>query len=161
MKNLTLTLAAATLLATAGPVVTAPGAFASGGSDDGGTHSSDDPGGHDVGDDHGGTRGSASGGDDATIRTGSCSNGASWKIKAKPDDGRIEVEAEIDTNRVGQRWVWVLKHTGTVSAHGSSVTTARSGSFDVERRTVDAAGPDSFRFRATRGGAVCVATVTL
>jgi hypothetical protein len=162
MKNLTLTLAAATLLATVGPVVTAPGAFASGGSDDGGSHSSDDPGGHDVGDDHGGTRGSASGGDDGeAIRRGSCTNGATWKIKAKPDDGRIEVEAEIDTNRAGQRWAWMLKHNGTVSARGSSVTTPRSGSFDVERRTVDAAGADSFRFRATRGGAVCVATVTL
>ena len=125
-----LTLAATALLVTAVPLLVAPTA-------------------------------SASGGDDReAIRTGSCTHGATWKIKAKADDGRIEVEAEIDTNRVGQRWVWVLKHDGTVSARGASVTTARSGSFDVERRTVDAAGPDSFRFRAMRGGAVCVGTVT-
>ena len=47
MLQLTTTLAAAARLATAGPVLTAPGAFASGGSDDGGTHSSDGSG-HDV-----------------------------------------------------------------------------------------------------------------
>ena len=99
-------------------------------------------------------------GDDETLRTGTCSNGATWKIKAKPDDGRVEVEAEIDTNRVGQSWTWVLRHNGSVSARGTSRTTTPSGSFDVERRTVDAAGADTFRFRATHDGAVCVATLT-
>lgn len=130
MKNLTVTLAAAALVATSLPMLAAS-ASASGGDDD------------------------------EMIRTGSCSNGASWKIKAKPDDGRIEVEAEIDSNRVGETWAWVLKHNGSVSARGASRTSGRSGSFDVERRTVDAAGTDSFRFRATRNGAVCVATVGL
>jgi hypothetical protein len=27
------------------------------------------------------------------IRTGGCSNGADWKLKAKADDGRIQVES--------------------------------------------------------------------
>ena len=98
--------------------------------------------------------------DDETIRTGRCSNGASWKIKAKPDDGRLEVEAEIDSNRTGEKWSWVLKHNGSVSARGTSRTTRRSGSFQVERKTVNVPGLDSFRFRATRNGAVCVATVS-
>lgn len=98
--------------------------------------------------------------DDETIRTGRCSNGASWKIKAKPDDGRLEVEAEIDSNRTGERWSWVLRHNGSVSARGASRTTGRSGSFEVERKTVDVAGLDTFRFRARRNGAVCVATVS-
>ena len=71
--------------------------------------------------------------DDRIERTGSCSNGAEWKIKAKADDGRIEVEAEIDTNTAGQSWGWVLKHNGRVAERGTSRTTARSGSFDVER----------------------------
>lgn len=101
------------------------------------------------------------GDDDEVQREGRCSNGASWKIKAKPDDGRLEVEAEIDTNRAGQTWRWVLSHDGSVSDRGSSRTTPRSGSFEVERRAVDTAGVDVFRFRATRGGAVCVATVSL
>jgi hypothetical protein len=163
MKHLTATLATAALLAVGAPVLTAPGALASGGDDDGsthGTHGSDDPSTHDAGDDHGGTRTGSSSDDDGLMRGGTCSNGATWKIKAKPDDGRIEVEAEIDTNRVGQSWTWVLRHNGSVSARGTSRTTTPSGSFDVERRTVDAAGADTFRFRATHDGAVCVATLT-
>jgi hypothetical protein len=98
--------------------------------------------------------------DDETIRRGSCSSGATWKIKAKPDDGRLEVEAEIDSNRVGQTWTWVLRHNGSVSARGASRTTGRSGSFEVERKTVDAPGVDTFRFRAVHDGAVCVARLT-
>ena len=105
--------------------------------------------------------GTAHAGDDETIRRGSCSGSTDWKIKAKPDDGRIEVEAEIDSNRNGQTWRWVLRHEGNVADRGQSVTRGPSGSFEVERRTSNAAGPDSFRFRAVHGGEVCVARVTL
>lgn len=108
-----------------------------------------------------GSAASASGGDDdETIRRGSCSNGASWKIKAKPDDGRLEVEAEVDSNRTGQTWTWVLKHNGSLSARGTTRTRGRSGSFEVERTTVDAAGTDRFRFRARHDGVTCVARLS-
>ena len=93
--------------------------------------------------------------DDDVERRGWCGQGTSWKIKAKPDDGRIEVEAEIESRRTGQRWRWVLTHNGTFSARGSS----RGRSFEVERLTVDAPGTDTFLFRATRRGVVCVATL--
>lgn len=107
------------------------------------------------------TSAQASGGsDDRVIRTGTCSDGARWKIKAKEDDGRLEVEAEIDSNRTGQRWAWVLRHDGSRSASGTAVTAGRSGSFSVERKVVDRAGADSFVFRATHAGQVCVARVT-
>jgi hypothetical protein len=98
---------------------------------------------------------------DDTVRRGSCSGSAHWKIKAGPDDGRMEVEAEIDSNRRGQTWRWVLRHDGRVVARGRSVTAGRSGSFEVERRTRNAPGADSFRFRAVnvRSGEVCVAHV--
>ena len=69
------------------------------------------------------------------IRHGSCSGATDWKIKAKPDDGRIEVESEIDSNRNGQTWTWTLRHDGSVAAQGRSTTTGRSGSFEVERKT--------------------------
>lgn len=98
--------------------------------------------------------------DDEVIRTGACTSGADWKIKVKPDDGRLEVEAEIDSNQAGQSWRWVLRHGSGVSARGTSQTTARSGSFEVERKTVDMAGTDSFRFRAVHDGEVCVARVS-
>jgi hypothetical protein len=103
----------------------------------------------------------ASGGGDDVIRRGSCSGSTDWKIKAKPDDGRIEVESEIDSNHNGQTWHWVLRHDGNVAARGASTTKAPSGSFSVTRRTANHAGTDSFRFRATHGDEVCVARVRL
>ncbi|WP_134766301.1 hypothetical protein [Nocardioides sp. 1609] len=98
--------------------------------------------------------------DDRVERSGSCSDGARWKIKAKQDDGRIEVEAEIDSNQAGQRWTWTLRHDGGRAASGTSRTTARSGSFEVERKVVDQAGQDTFVLRARHAGQRCVARVT-
>jgi len=102
-------------------------------------------------------------GDNEVIRNGSCSGNTNWKIKAKPDDGRLEVEAEIDSNRAGQTWQWRLRHDGRLAARGSKLTTGRSGSFEVERHLANHAGRDSFKFRAVnrRSGEVCIARVTL
>ena len=122
----------------------------SGGSDDDSTHDST----HDSADDNGGTR-SGGGDDDRVIRTGPCSGTADWKLKVKTDDGRLEVEGEVDSNRVGQSWRWVMRHNGSVSARGTSVTTGRSGSFDVERKIVNLAGTDRIVFRATHNGETC------
>ena len=60
---------------------------------------------------------------------GTCSAGATWKLKAKNDNGALEVEAEVDSNVVGQTWTWRLKDNGVRVANGSSVTVAPSGSF--------------------------------
>lgn len=100
----------------------------------------------------------ASGGDDdEQIRRGSCSASTDWKVKAKTDDGRIELEGEVDSNRNGQTWRWKIKHKGTVSARGTSRTTGPSGSFDVERRLTDLPGTDAFVFKAKNAatGEVC------
>lgn len=104
----------------------------------------------------------AQAGDDReVIRHGSCSGSTDWKMKAKADDGRIEVESEIDSNRPGQVWHWTLRHDGNVAADGRSTTRGRSGSFEVERKTGNGAGADAFRFRAVNraSGEVCVARV--
>ncbi|CUR58643.1 exported hypothetical protein [metagenome] len=93
--------------------------------------------------------------DDRVITTGSCSAGADWKLKVKTDDGRLEVEGEVDSSRAGQTWAWTLRHNGSVSARGSSTTTARSGSFEVERKIVNLAGTDHVVFRATYAGQTC------
>jgi hypothetical protein len=103
----------------------------------------------------------ASGGGGDVTHRGSCSGSTHWKIKAKPDNGRIEVESEIDSNHNGQTWRWVLKHDGSVAARGKATTKGPSGSFEVKRRTSNHAGRDSFRFRATHAGEVCVARVSL
>lgn len=93
--------------------------------------------------------------DDAKIRRGGCSGSATWKLKVKPDDGRLEVEAEVDSNVTGQVWRWRIKHNGSVSARGKKKTTGRSGSFSVERHMANLSGKDVFRFRAKHGDQVC------
>jgi hypothetical protein len=103
------------------------------------------------------------GGGDAVRSHGGCGGPATWRLKAKPDDGRIELEAEVDSNRGGQVWVWTLKHDGSVSSKGSSTTRGPSGSFSVARRMTDLAGTDHFVFRAVRRatGDVCRGTISL
>jgi hypothetical protein len=113
----------------------------------------DDNGGH-SGDDDSGTS-SGNDDDDRVIVTGRCSSGAGWKLKVKTDDGRLEVEGEVDSNVAGQRWRWALRHNGSVSDRGVSTTTARSGSFEVERKIVDLAGTDRVVFRAVHDGQTC------
>jgi hypothetical protein len=90
---------------------------------------------------------SASGGGGIEHR-GSCSMSTDWKLKAKADNGRIEVEAEIDSNVNGQTWTWRILHNGGVSAHGTAKTQAPSGSFTVRRLLVNAPGTDSIGLRA-------------
>jgi hypothetical protein len=95
--------------------------------------------------------------DDDVIRRGSCSGSTDWKLKAGPEDGRIEVEAEVDSNRDEQTWRWRLRHDGSLSARGTATTHGPSGSFEVRRVVVDASGTDHLVFRARnpRTGEVC------
>jgi hypothetical protein len=88
-------------------------------------------------------------GDNGEVRReGNCSSGTDWKLKAKPDDGRLEVEGEVDSNRNGQVWRWKILHDGNVSAKGRATTHGPSGSFEVERRVVNASGTDRIGWRA-------------
>ena len=95
--------------------------------------------------------------------SGTCSAHASWKLKAKHDDGRIEVEGQIDSNRAGQSWRWSIRDNGTLVRHGSATTTAPSGSFSVNRLIGNRAGTDHVVFRATRPatGVTCRGTVAV
>jgi hypothetical protein len=96
-------------------------------------------------------------GDDDVIRRGSCSGSTDWKLKAGPEDGRIEVEGEVDSNRNGQTWRWRLRHNGSLSARGTATTHGPSGSFEVRRVVVNATGTDHLVFRARnpQTGEVC------
>jgi hypothetical protein len=106
---------------------------------------------------------SASHGGDAVRTHGGCSGSAVWKLKAKPDDGRIEVEAEVDSSHNGQVWDWRIRHDGSLSAKGSATTAGVSGSFRVQRRMANLAGTDHFALRAVRRatGEVCRGTIAL
>ena len=99
----------------------------------------------------------ASANDADVIRQGGCSGAAQWKLKASPENGRIEVEGEVDSNKKGQTWKWRILHNGSVSARGKATTKAPSGSFEVRRVVVNAAGRDTIGWRAKNPatGATC------
>jgi len=85
----------------------------------------------------------AKGGNDRELlKTGNCSAATDWKLKAKTDDGRLEVEYEVDSNRNGQRWSVVIKDNGVRVFTGARTTVGRSGSFSVERHIANRAGAD-------------------
>jgi hypothetical protein len=101
---------------------------------------------------------------DGDVRTqGACSASGTWKLKAKPDDGRLEVEGEVDVNRNGQTWNWKILRNGNVVANGSATTHAPSGSFSVERRIGNPAGSDRIGWRATNPatGNTCQGSLTI
>lgn len=104
----------------------------------------------------------ASGGGGVENR-GRCSGGSDWKVKAKHEDGRLEVEGEVDSNVVGQVWKWKFLDNGTLAAKGTSTTTAPSGSFEANRRIPNQAGADKITFKANNPatGETCKGSVTL
>lgn len=95
--------------------------------------------------------------------TGQCSGGSDWKVKAKHDNGLLEVEGEVDSNVVGQGWNWRFLDNSTLAAKGTSTTQAPSGSFEARRRIADLAGSDRITFKATNPatGETCKGSVTL
>jgi hypothetical protein len=97
------------------------------------------------------------------ITRGSCSAATGSKLKAKPRDGRIEVEFEVDSNVNGQRWTYRILHDGAVKASGARSTTAPSGSFSVERRLPNIAGMHTITATAKNPSTAetCQARVTI
>jgi hypothetical protein len=97
--------------------------------------------------------------------TGSCAGAGSttWDLKAKHDDGQIEVEFEIDSNIPGQVWRVKITDNGDQVFKGKRTTAGASGSFTVQRRVPDQAGSDKFVGKATNPvtGEKCVGKVTL
>jgi hypothetical protein len=89
---------------------------------------------------------------------GTCTASSTSKIKLSEEDGRIEVEFEVDQNRNGVRWNVALFQNGKRIARLSRVTRPPSGSFEARVVAPNRAGTDSFRARATSpSGEVCSA----
>jgi hypothetical protein len=102
------------------------------------------------------------GGDNVKRVSGNCSGNATAKLKAKPDDGRLEVELEVDQNRNGVKWKVRLRRDGRLAVNTSATTRAPSGSFEVERHLANGAGSDHISARATSPtGQVCTASLTI
>jgi hypothetical protein len=95
------------------------------------------------------------GNDGRVIKSGDCSGASNWKLKAKPDDGGLETEFEVDQNHNGVKWNVVIRRNGKTVASGSRTTRAPSGSFDFERTVGNPAGTDTISAVATRRGETC------
>jgi hypothetical protein len=92
-------------------------------------------------------------------RTASCGGGVTYELKAKVDDGRLEVEYEVDSNRVGQTWAVRVTDNGAVVYSGQRRTVAPSGSFSVERLIANKRGTDVITAKAVRGAQTCSGTI--
>ena len=97
------------------------------------------------------------------IRQGSCSGRTDWKLKLSPDDGRIELEFEVDQNVSGDRWRVKIRHDGDVAFRNTRTTGGASGSFEVRTFEPNRAGSDTFRARARNlsTGEICVGTASI
>ena len=94
-------------------------------------------------------------------KSGSC-GAADWKLKAKADDGRLEVEYELDTNHSGRAWRVKIFDNGTRVVKVRRTTQPPSGSFSVEPRIANRKGVDHIVVRARRIGTdrVCHASLS-
>jgi hypothetical protein len=101
--------------------------------------------------------------DGDVIRRGDCTSASDWKLKLSPEDGRIEVEFEVDQNRNGQTWNVRLKQDGVTFWSGQKTTRAPSGSFEVRKLASDRAGVHTFvgRARNPKTGEVCRGTASI
>lgn len=82
--------------------------------------------------------------DGDVIKEGNCSGGADWKLKLSEENGKIEVEYEIDQNKVGQKWRVTLKHDGERFYRQVKETKGASGSFEVRQVEPNRSGDDRF-----------------
>ncbi|HSL11740.1 MAG TPA: hypothetical protein VLA82_10550 [Actinomycetota bacterium] len=96
------------------------------------------------------------------IRRGNCSGASDWKLKLSPEDGRIEVEYEVDQNKNGVQWRVRIFKEGVRIFRGTRTTQAPSGSFEVRVVTGNTTGDDSFTARAVNlsSGEVCRGAAT-
>jgi hypothetical protein len=102
---------------------------------------------------------------DVLVR-GTCTKASAAKLKLSFEDGRIEVELEVDQNRNGVRWSVTLRRVvsgGTrLLFSGSRVTRPPSGSFELRRVVTNRPGRDTIRARAVSpSGEVCRATASI
>jgi hypothetical protein len=97
---------------------------------------------------------------DVLVR-GTCTGSTTSKLKLSEENGRIEVEFEVDQNRNGVRWNVAIFRNGNGVARVTKVTAGRSGSFEARALLADGAGRETVRARATRAsGAVCTAVAS-
>ena len=83
--------------------------------------------------------------DQSASASGACSAQATWKLKAKDDDGRIQAEFEVDGIASNRTWHVTLADNGTVFFSGNRHRT------DGDSFTVRAGTPNQAGTRPDRG----------
>jgi hypothetical protein len=95
---------------------------------------------------------------DGDIRVaGTCTGPSTSKLKLSAENGRIEVEFEVDQNRNGVRWNVVLRRNAKLVTRSSHVTKAPSGSFSARKLVTNGPGADVIKATASRPGETCTA----
>ncbi|MGZ6545123.1 MAG: hypothetical protein ACXVEI_07405 [Actinomycetota bacterium] len=92
---------------------------------------------------------------------GSCSAQADWKLKVAPENGRLQVEFEVEHATAGDHWQVTIKENGSQLVSSTKVVQA-DRSFHVKHRAHDTSGADRFVARETNAssGESCVGKVT-
>ena len=103
----------------------------------------------------------ASGGGGGVSSSGACTSGGHFELKAKHDDGKIEMEYEVDSNRAGQVWSVRITDNGAVVVSRHATTAGPSGSFTIRKVIADRLGPDKIHARATFMNHTCGGAVSL
>lgn len=80
---------------------------------------------------------------------GKCTRASTSKLKLSRENGRIEVEFEVDQNRNGVTWQVQIHSNGTLVASTTATTRPPSGSFEVRRVIANAPGTDRVAATAT------------
>jgi hypothetical protein len=98
-------------------------------------------------------------GNPGVIRSGKCSGGASWKLKAKNDDARLEIEFEVDQNISARRWKVLVSRDSTVIFRGARTTQPPR----VVLAPANPAGSDRITAtaRSSVGNQLCRASLTI
>ena len=97
--------------------------------------------------------------DGDVLVAGNCTRATDSKLKLSEENGRIEVEFEVDQNRNGVRWTVSLRRNGTRIASLVRTTRPPSGSFEARVLARNGAGAEVIRGRAVSpSGEVCTAT---
>jgi len=92
--------------------------------------------------------------------SGACTNGGHFELRAKRDDGRIEMEYQVDSNRAGQVWVVRITDNGVVVVSRHATTAGPSGSFTIRKVIANLPGLDKIHAHATFKNHACGGTVT-
>lgn len=77
--------------------------------------------------------------------------GADVEFDVERDDGRFEVEVEIDDARPGSRWRVVLRHNGKVF-HERVHRADGDGEVEIEKKRRNTRGRDTFKLTVKRIG---------